>query len=111
MRHNHQNMIKRFQLFFQPHTSLQIQVIRWLIEQQQVRFHEQRSSQRDAHSPTTGKVGERLSLHFMGEAETLQNTAGGDLSLVDIKIVESFVDLEEELVFRVGFFEGLCLCL
>lgn len=96
MRDQHQNVFVSFEFLLEPNTGVQIQVIRRLIEQHQVRLEEERAGERDAHSPTTREIGELFLLHLRGEAQTGQDAGCFGFGFVDIEFVQTVVNLKKK---------------
>ena len=94
VRDQHQNVFVSFEFLLEPDAGVQIQVIRRLIQQHQVRLEEERSSERNAHSPTTREIGELFLLHLRGEAKTGQDARCFGFCFVDIEFVETVVNLK-----------------
>jgi hypothetical protein len=67
--HHQQRALPLGQVVLQPNHGVQVQVIRRLVQQQQVGLHEERAGQRDAHAPAAREVLRRPLLHLLGEAE------------------------------------------
>jgi hypothetical protein len=59
-----------FEEGLQPHRGLEIEMVRRLVEQQQIGLREQQRRQRDAHAPATGETVERLMLLLFGKTKT-----------------------------------------
>ena len=69
MAHNDERMGIALQMGLQPRGRLQVEVVRRLVEQQQVGLDEERGGERDSHAPAAGEVGERHLLHRLVDAE------------------------------------------
>ena len=70
VRHNHGgNLRLRVEVLFQPRDVLHVQVVRRLIEQQDVRLHEDGARERELHLPATGEGDNRPVDHLVGELE------------------------------------------
>lgn len=57
-------------IFFKPQCSLQIEIVCWLIKQQQIRFGKQHGSECHAHAPSAGKTGSRTLLCLIVKPKT-----------------------------------------
>lgn len=76
MRGDDENMVVRRQVRLEPHHCAQIQVIRRLVEQEQVGLDEEGTGEGDTHTPSSGHVFRRLLHHLLGEPETVKKGAG-----------------------------------
>jgi len=73
---------------FQPQDRIEVQVVGWFVEQQQVRGAHQRLGQVKAHAPATGKVGDRPVHLLVGEAKAGKHLAGAGVGGVAVGAVE-----------------------
>lgn len=71
MRDDNQNAFVLLQLLLQPHAGVQVQVVGWLVQQQDRRLHEQGSSQADPHAPAAAKV-----FHLLGRMQEIISSRG-----------------------------------
>ena len=71
MRYNQQDALVAFQLAFQPKNGWEIEMIRRLIEQQNVRSTHQGTGQIQPHAPAAGKLPNRLLIGVAGKAEAV----------------------------------------
>ena len=67
--HHHQRPGIAFEIRLQPHGGFEIEMVRRLVEQQQVGLGEQRGGERDPHAPSAGEARERHPLHRLVDAE------------------------------------------
>jgi hypothetical protein len=103
VRREDENVVVRREVRLEPHDGLEVQVVRRLVEQQQVRLDEEGTRKRHAHAPATGQVLGRLVHHRLGEAETVQNGTGLGLERRRVELLELLVlELEAHLVDLVG---------
>lgn len=92
-------MVVHRQVRLQPHNSLQIQMVRRLIEKEQVRLDKQRTSQRNTHTPTTAHVLGGPLHHRLGKPKTVQDAARLGLERAGVHLLELFVRrIERHLV-------------
>ena len=96
VRGDHQDVVVHRQVRLQPHDSLEIQVVRWLVDQEEVRLDEQCTRERDTHPPTTGHVLRGAVHHLLRETETVENGAGLRLEGAGIELLELLVQLVEQ---------------
>src|SRR5690606_20134697 len=76
-----------------PHASLEIEMVRRFVEQKHRRRDEQRLRQRDAHPPSSGEILRLLPLHLASESETVQKFGSAHGGSVDVKLVESRIEV------------------
>ena len=71
-----------YHLLVQPDYSVQIQMVRRLVQHEQRWLHKQSPSQGDSHTPATREILSGPLLHFPTEAETGKDTTSTRLSRV-----------------------------
>ena len=79
-------------MVLQPQRGFQVQVVGGFVQQQQVRLWEEGGGQRDAHSPTAGKLFDRQGLLFGEKAEAGQNGGGTGRGGMGVDGQQAFVD-------------------
>ena len=84
----HGTVVAREELL-EPLDALEVQVVRGLVEQQQVRVAKQQLGQGDAHLPATGEVLGRLVEVLDGKTEAAQDGAGEAVELVAAQALEA----------------------
>ena len=60
-----EDLLVVLQLFFQPDTALEVEMVSWLIEQEEVRLNEEGAGEGDTHAPSSGEVLALLVHHFL----------------------------------------------
>mmetsp|Transcript_29462 Transcript_29462/g.85747 ORF Transcript_29462/g.85747 Transcript_29462/m.85747 type:complete len:337 (-) Transcript_29462:592-1602(-) len=73
MRYDKERLLPLLEVGIQPDHSIQIKMVRRLVQHQKGRLNEECPSKRDTHPPTTGELLGGLDLHLFVEAETIQN--------------------------------------
>ena len=79
----------------EPQRRFEIEVVRRLVEQQQVGRREQQRGERDAHLPAAREAVERPRLHLLVEAEAEQDPRGPRRRGVGVDRDQPLVDLAE----------------
>jgi len=82
---------------FQPLDALDVQVVRWLVEQQQVGLHQEEFRQLDAHFPSAAEFRHRPSHVLHLEPQALEDPMGLLLGAGCANRVEAFVGVAEFL--------------
>ena len=95
MAHHDEAAAIGFEEGLQPHGSLEIEVVRRLVEQQEIGLGEQQRRKRDPHAPAAGEAVERLMLRLLRKTETGENARGARGSAMRVDGVEPLVDLAD----------------
>jgi hypothetical protein len=87
-------------VFLKPHARLEVEVVRGLIQQQQLRRREERLCQGDAHAPPAGHVlcGPIGRYHVIREAQASEDLSCAWLGAGGVKLVKARVDADEPLI-------------
>jgi hypothetical protein len=88
-----------FEKRFEPERSFEIEVVRRLIEQEEIGLREEQSGKGDAHAPTAREGKERLVLRLLGKAETGENARGARGRTVRIDRIKSLVNIGYAVTF------------
>ena len=83
----------------QPERRLQVQVVRWLVEQQQVWIGEQRGRQGYAHAPAAREFLDRARLCGLVEAQACKDGCGTGRRRIGADRAQPFVDLSQAVRF------------
>ena len=84
-----------FEEGLEPHRRLEIEMVRRLVEQQQIGLGEQQRRERDPHAPAAGEAVERLMLRLLGKTETGENARRARRRAMRVDGVEPLVDLAD----------------
>ena len=79
----------------QPQGRFEIEMVRRLVEQQQVGLGEQQRGERDAHLPAARIAVERAALHLLVEAEADEDARGAGRRGIGVDRVQPLVDLAD----------------
>ena len=91
----------RVQVLFEPVARLEVEMIRGLVEQQQVRLAEKQLGERDAHLPATRKGLGRTSEIGGLEPQPLQDRGGPELDAVTISQTEAILQIAVSMQHRI----------
>ena len=72
VRNDYETLFVLSQVVFEPHARFEIQVIRWLVQQQKSGLGKQRLGKRDTHPPAARHVRRWAMNHGLGETERVQ---------------------------------------
>ena len=89
-----------FEEEFEPQRRLEIEMVRRLVEQQQVGLGEQQRRERHPHAPSAGECVERAMLRLLVEAEAGENARGPRRGAMRIDGVQPVMDLADAM--RIG---------
>ena len=92
-----ENTLVLLELLFQPHTGLQVQMVGWLVEQEDCWGDEESAGQSDAHAPTSGERFGLFALHGSREAQTVQDLSRSHLSCRSIKLLQTIVQILQQV--------------
>ena len=116
VRDDHQRLRVVLQEVLQPDDRADVQMVRRLVQQQQIGGREQRGRQRHSvshrrrqrlpHSPASAQQMRRRSDHFGGEAEAFQNLASHHVCVDQVPVSDLLVDHLETLQLRL---RGTCM--
>src|SRR5262249_2357015 len=81
-----------FEEGFEPQRRLEIEMVGWLVEQQQVWLGEQQRRKSDTHAPSAGERGERPMLRRLVEAQAGEDARGPRRGAMRIDGVQSVMD-------------------
>lgn len=93
MRHKEEDFLPLGEVVFQPDDGLHIQVVGWFVEQEERRLDEERSRQRNSHTPTTREFTGLVLLLGFGETQTRQDLRGSSLSCGCVKLFQTLINL------------------
>ena len=91
--HHHERPGITLEVRLQPHGGFEIEMVRRLVEQQQIGLGEQRGGQRDPHPPSAGEIGERRSLHRLVDAQPGEQPRGARGRRMRADLPEADLDL------------------
>ena len=102
---DHDRVRVRAQVGFEPERAFEIEIVRRLVEQQDVRFQKEDRGERHAHPPATGEFPARARLGFLVETEASEDLRGPRGGRMGIDIAEPLVDSGNAM--RIGCGLGL----
>ena len=88
------------QIAFQPGGAFQIEIVRRLVEQQEVRLREQRAGNRRAHAPAAGEFPRRAREVCMLEAKTHQHLGRAGFGRPGVDVQQAGMDLADPVRIR-----------
>src|SRR5690606_17427834 len=92
MRGDHETALETLQESFKPNDRFEIQMVRWLIEQEHIGLHEQNASQGYAHFPTTGEPPHVAGNHVLIKTKAGKNFLSTSFERVAIEFVKARLD-------------------
>ena len=93
VRDDEHGLLPRGEEELEPRERVDVEVVRRLVEEEEVGLHEERARQRDPHPPAAAVLARRLPLHVAVEAEAAQQLRGARLGVVRVQFLEPLVHL------------------
>lgn len=93
MTHQQQDPLPLLQRILQPHTCLQVQMIRRLVQHQKRRLDEQCPRQRNPHPPASRKVPRLFRLHLLIKPKPVQDTRCPHLRHIRIQRIQPLINI------------------
>ena len=94
------------QEILQPQRRLQIEVVRWLVEQHDIGRGEQQAGQRHPHFPPARKAVQRLRLHLLVKTQPDQDAGRAAGGRVGVNRQQAVVNIAQAVRFVAGFAFG-----
>mmetsp|Transcript_1566 Transcript_1566/g.4302 ORF Transcript_1566/g.4302 Transcript_1566/m.4302 type:complete len:278 (+) Transcript_1566:655-1488(+) len=104
MRHNDHRLLPIPQELLEPGHSMHVQVVRRLVEQQQVRLHEKGLGQGDAHAPAAAELLRGPLLVLARETQACEDHCRARLRIIAAEVLQTLINLHEADAVDFGLF-------